>query len=89
MSIDIDAHVIQRIEERLHLRHLWDIEIDEEGCPQAYATPMAATSIWRVVQAAVREAGGAIVRLPRVSEYRTADACGNAIGATASTPSGS
>jgi hypothetical protein len=67
-ATDMDAHVEQRIQERLNLSHLWEIETDEDGYPQASATPKAAASLWRVVQDAVREAGGAIIKPSGIME---------------------
>ena len=58
---DLETHVEQRIAERMALTHLYRIEQGENG-PCAVPRGQAAASIWRVVQDAVREAGGRIVR---------------------------
>lgn len=60
---ELEAHVEQRILERLQLRHLYKIEWDE--AKQEYVAimkPRAVTAIWRVVQDAVGEAGWKIAR---------------------------
>lgn len=57
----LELHVEQRIQERANLGHLYKIEDGPEG-PEASFTPSAATSLWRVVQDAVREAGWRIVK---------------------------
>jgi hypothetical protein len=57
----LDIHLEQRIQERLNLGHLYQIEDSEDG-PEACCTGRAAASIWRVVQDAIREAGWKIVK---------------------------
>lgn len=57
----MQAHVEQRIQERLNLGHLYCVEDGEDG-PEASCTGPAAASVWRVVLDAVREAGWRVTK---------------------------
>ena len=59
-DLRLGVYVVQRIQERANLGHLYEIEDTPDG-PMAYMTEAGAKSIWRVVQDALDEAGWRIM----------------------------
>lgn len=57
----LDLHVVQAIQDRLSLGHLYTVTLEEDG-HEASCRPAAARSVWLAVVDAIAEAGWRIVR---------------------------